>query len=141
MRYPIVIHKDPDSEYGVIVPDLPGCFSAGATVDEAMVMAREAILGHLEALIEMGQPVPDPQAIEAHRANPDYADAAFWALVDVDLSNLPGKARRINVTLNERLLDVIDQFASQTGETRSGLLQKAAAEFIEGHRRQKLAAG
>ena len=35
MRYPIVIHKDPESCYGVTVPDLPGCFSAGNTVEEA----------------------------------------------------------------------------------------------------------
>ncbi|MFC1574414.1 type II toxin-antitoxin system HicB family antitoxin, partial [Candidatus Latescibacterota bacterium] len=29
MNYPIVIHKDKNSSYGVIVPDLPGCFSSG----------------------------------------------------------------------------------------------------------------
>lgn len=29
MRYLVVIHKDKDSDYGVTVPDLPGCFSAG----------------------------------------------------------------------------------------------------------------
>ena len=29
MFYPIVIHKDPETAYGVSVPDLPGCFSAG----------------------------------------------------------------------------------------------------------------
>ena len=36
MRYPVVIHKDPESDYGVTVPDLPGCFSAGETLDEAL---------------------------------------------------------------------------------------------------------
>jgi predicted RNase H-like HicB family nuclease len=36
MRYPVVIHKDLDSDYGVTVPDLPGCFSAGTTLDEAL---------------------------------------------------------------------------------------------------------
>ncbi len=51
MRYYIgVIHKDPDSDYGVTVPDLPGCFSAGSTIDEAMAMAREAIELHVEGL-------------------------------------------------------------------------------------------
>jgi predicted RNase H-like HicB family nuclease len=36
MYFPIAIHKDPDSDYGVTVPDLPGCFSAGSTIDEAI---------------------------------------------------------------------------------------------------------
>ena len=41
MIYPIVLHKDKDSDYGATVPDLPGCFSAGATLDEALEMNRE----------------------------------------------------------------------------------------------------
>jgi len=130
MRYPIVIHKSKESDYGVTVPDLPGCFSAGTTPDEAIVMACEAILGHIEALIESGYPVPEAQPIEQHRSNPDYADAAFWALVEVDLSHLPGRAKRINISMNERVLDVIDQFAHETGESRSGLLQRAATEYV-----------
>ena len=43
MRYPIVIQKDTDSDYGVIVPDIPGCYSAGSTYDEALRNASEAI--------------------------------------------------------------------------------------------------
>ncbi len=41
LNYPILIQKEPRSDYGVIVPDLPGCFSAGRTIDEALAMARE----------------------------------------------------------------------------------------------------
>ena len=65
MRFPIVIHKEKKSDYGVTVPDLPGCFSAGSTMDEAMAMTREAIELHIEGLIEEGLPVPDPTPIEA----------------------------------------------------------------------------
>lgn len=77
LNYPIVIHKEKGSDYGVIVPDLPGCFSAGRTLDEAMAMAREAIELHLEGLIEEGQVVPDPGQIESHRRNPEY-DGGTW---------------------------------------------------------------
>jgi predicted RNase H-like HicB family nuclease len=73
MRYPVVIHKDPDSEYGVSVPDLPGCFSAGATFDAALSEAAEAIECHLEGLLLDEEPIPPPQPIEMHQANPDYA--------------------------------------------------------------------
>jgi predicted RNase H-like HicB family nuclease len=47
MRYPVVTHKDPDSDYGVTVPDLPGCFSAGETLDEALNEVVEAIECHI----------------------------------------------------------------------------------------------
>lgn len=83
MYFPIAIHKDPDSDYGVTVPDLPGCFSAGSTVDEAMLMAREAIELYLDTLISDGRAVPVPSDIEQLRNNPDFADA-IWAFVAAD---------------------------------------------------------
>ena len=55
MRYPIVIERGDDTHaYGVVVPDLPGCFSAGDTLDEAYVMAKEAVEGWLECAIDDG---------------------------------------------------------------------------------------
>ena len=101
MQYPVVIHKDPDSAYGVTVPDLPGCFTAGGTVDEALAQAVEAIECHIEGFMLDGEPISAPQPIEGHQHNPDYADG-LWALVSVDLSKLSGKSRRINITLPER---------------------------------------
>lgn len=129
MRYPVVIHKDPGSDYGVTVPDLPGCFSAGATLDEALLEVVEAIECHLEGLLLDKEPIPPPQPIEMHRTNPDYADGV-WALVNVDLAKLSGKTRRVNITLPERILTLMDNYASAHGETRSGLITQAAIEYI-----------
>jgi predicted RNase H-like HicB family nuclease len=42
MKFSVAIHKDKDSDYGVIFPDLPGCFSAGDTIEEALANAQEA---------------------------------------------------------------------------------------------------
>ncbi len=84
MLFPIAIHKDPDSDYGVTVPDLPGCFSAGSTIDEAMLMAREAIELYLEDVLASNQSPPDPSDIESLRNDPDFADA-IWAVVSVDI--------------------------------------------------------
>jgi len=129
MNYPIVIHKDEDSDYGVTVPDLPGCFSAGSTTDEAIAMAREAIELHLEGLTEEGQVVPQPGTVEQYRDLPDYKGGT-WAIVSVDPANLRLKARRINITVPERTLETIDRFARSQGETRSGFLVKAATAYI-----------
>jgi predicted RNase H-like HicB family nuclease len=85
MNFPIAIHKDVSSDYGVTVPDLPGCFSGGSTIDEAMVMAKEAIQLYLETLAQDGRELPEPSDIEHHRADPQYADA-IWAIVSVDFN-------------------------------------------------------
>ncbi len=53
MRYPIAIESgDETHAFGVVVPDLPGCFSAGDTLDEAIQMAKEAIELWLEVQID-----------------------------------------------------------------------------------------
>ena len=129
MRYPIVIDKDPDSDYGVAVPDLPGCFSGGSTMDEALDNAVEAIECHIEGMLLDGEPIPRVQSVELHKNNSDYAGGT-WAVVTVDLTKLSGKAKRVNVTIPERVLSLIDDYASRHGETRSGLMTQAALEFM-----------
>lgn len=129
MRYPVVIHKDPNSDYGVTVPDLPGCFSAGDTIDDALVQVVEAIECHIEGLMEDEEPIPTPHNIEHHRDDPRYADG-IWAVVTIDITKLSGKSRRVNITLPERLLTLMDQYAAQHAETRSGLIAQATREFI-----------
>jgi predicted RNase H-like HicB family nuclease len=87
MRYPVVIHKDPESYYGVTIPDLPGCFSAGDTVEDALTQAVEAIECYLEGLLLDSEPIPNPKDITFHTNNPDYADG-LWETVSVDLAGL-----------------------------------------------------
>ena len=84
MRYPIFIHKDPESDYGVTVPDIPGCFSAGESVEEAISCAAEAIECHIEGLLIDGESIPNPSPIEQHRDNPEYSDG-IWAFTDSPL--------------------------------------------------------
>ncbi len=66
--YTVIVEFDPDvNAYSVVVPALPGCTSQGRTLEEALGNAREAIAGHIAALRQMGEPVPEetnpPQAI------------------------------------------------------------------------------
>ena len=133
MRYPIVVHKDPDSDYGVTVPDLPGCFSAGETMDEALNNAVEAIECHIEGLLLDSEPIPSPKTVDYHQDNPDY-QGGVWALVTVDITKLSGKTRRVNITLPERILTLMDRYAAEYGETRSGLIAQATMEYITSQR-------
>ena len=125
MRFPVVLHTDDGVRFGVTVPDLPGCFSAGDTFDAALDAVLEAIDLHLEGLTEEGHDIPAPRAIAEHRINPDFADGV-WAAVEVDISRFEGRAEKMNITLPRRLLAKIDSYAKAHGETRSGFLAEAA---------------
>lgn len=125
MRYPVVLHTDDGIRFGVTVPDLPGCFSAGDTFDEALNSVIEAIDLQLEGITEDGLDIPAPHAIAQHRQHPDYADG-IWAVVDIDTARFEGRAEKINITLPRRLLAKIDDYARTHGATRSGFLAEAA---------------
>jgi predicted RNase H-like HicB family nuclease len=58
LRYKILLRKEEDSTYTVIVPSLPGCLTFGHTVEEALAMAKEAIEGFIACMIERGEEVP-----------------------------------------------------------------------------------
>ena len=126
MNYVIAIEPgDEKHAFGVAVPDLPGCFSAGDTLDEAITNAREAIELWLETVIDDGLPVPAPEPLSKHQANPEFA-GWIWAVVAVDLASLSDKVERINISLPARVLRRIDQAARQAGETRSAYLARRA---------------
>ena len=127
MNYSIAIEHEKGTSYGVEVPDLPGCFSAGDTMDEAIENAREAVAFHVEGLLDAGLPVPEPRGIETYAGKREYAGRT-WAVVSVDLAALSGRARRLNITLPERVLRRIDAAAQKNGESRSGFLARVALQ-------------
>jgi len=125
MKFTVVLHTDDGVRYGVCVPDLPGCFSAGDDLDDAITSVQEAIDLHVETLILDGVDIPIRAPIATHQANPDYADGV-WAMVDVPVEKYLGPAEKINITVPRLLLRRIDSYASAHGETRSGFLVQAA---------------
>ncbi len=64
VKYTVLIEKIEEGGYTVIVPSLPGCITQGDTWQEAMANAREAIAGYIEALKDIGKPVPVELPIE-----------------------------------------------------------------------------
>lgn len=129
MRYPVVLHSDDGTRWGVTVPDLPGCFSAGDSMDEALESVVEAIDLHLEGVTEEGGDVPVPHPIGEHRSNPGF-EGGTWALVEIDTSKFDGRAEKINITVPRRILAKIDEYAKSHGLTRSGFLVQAAERAI-----------
>lgn len=122
MRYPIAIESGTDTAaFGVIVPDLPGCFSAGDTLDEALAGAEEAAAAWIDAALDSEQAIPTPSNLEAVRSNADYAG---WTLgiITLDPALLDDTSERVNITLPRRVLRRLDALAGAAGESRSGYI-------------------
>jgi predicted RNase H-like HicB family nuclease len=58
LSYRITLRKEPEGGYTVLVPALSGCVTYGKTVEEAIEMAKDAIRGYVESLIEDGEEIP-----------------------------------------------------------------------------------
>ncbi len=127
MRYPIAIEPgDATHAYGVVVPDLPGCFSAGDTLDEAMVNAESAVLAWMETTLDQGGTIPPASSLGTLReAYPEFRDWV-WALVTVDPVLLDDTLEQIDITLPRRVLRHVDARAKAAGESRSGYLARLA---------------
>lgn len=132
MKFPIALEPGTEgTAWGVVVPDLPGCFSAGDTAEEAFANAVEAIEAHCELLAQDGKDIPVPRPLEHWQRDPEYA-GWVWGLVEVDTSRFEGKAEKINITLPRRLLARIDDYARAHHMTRSGFLAQAAQKAMRG---------
>jgi len=61
LRYLVRINKDPDSDWGASVPDLPGCVATGKTIDAALRRIQQAMELHLQGLRADGIRIPRPR--------------------------------------------------------------------------------
>ncbi|MBI2298301.1 MAG: type II toxin-antitoxin system HicB family antitoxin [Armatimonadetes bacterium] len=59
-RYPPVFTQEPEGDWSVRFADFPGIVSGGETIDEALAQGLEALAGHIEALRQLGEPLPEP---------------------------------------------------------------------------------
>ena len=126
-RYIGVLRKTGGSDFGVEFPDLPGCFSAGSTLEEARLMAGEALRLHLDGLAADGDTIPEASDLDAVGSKlRGKRGEDFYALVEVDAEQAEPVVVRVNITIEERLLKEIDSAASHEGLTRSGFLADAA---------------
>jgi predicted RNase H-like HicB family nuclease len=73
--YIALLRKDKNSDYGVEFPDLPGCISAGTTLEEARRMAEEALAAHAAFLRENGDEVPAPSPLDVIARRPEIKGA------------------------------------------------------------------
>jgi predicted RNase H-like HicB family nuclease len=122
MRYPILIEEGSDTTaFGVVVPDLPGCFSAGDSLDEALDGAREAAAAWIDAALDAGMPVPSPTKLEDARRLSGY-EGWTVGVVDLDQALFDDSIERVNITLPKRVLRRLDDLAAARHQSRGAFI-------------------
>ena len=82
IQYLVRINKDPESDWGASVPDLPGCVATGKTIDAALRRIEKAMELHLRGMREDGHKVPTPRhRVVTPRRTSRQVD--FYATVEV----------------------------------------------------------
>jgi len=126
-NYIALIRKKRNTAFGVDFPDFPGCITVGDTLDEALSNAREALGLHIKGMSEDGERIPEPSSLEAVLKDAKNRDAVPCL---VQFPRGKGKAVRINITVEENLLEEIDDAAARVGISRSAFIAEAARDKL-----------
>ena len=121
----VALIDEEDGAFGVSFPDFPGATTVGRDLDEVVAKAAEVLAFHVEGLSEDGD-VPEPRSLTEIARDPEFRAEFKRAVAVLVPYHPPARAVRINITLEESLMERIDRAASQAGETRSGCLAEAA---------------
>jgi len=116
----------------VAFPDFPGCVTVAATIEEAQKRAAEVLTFHIQAMVDDGDPIPTGGAEDALlEMIQDYEEEGHRVILASIAVDIPtGRAKRVNVTLPEYVLEALDQWARRHGQTRSALLANATMDYI-----------
>ncbi|NMT36678.1 hypothetical protein HGQ62_18755 [Stenotrophomonas maltophilia] len=128
MRYPVLIEAgDERTAWGVVVPDLPGCFSAADTLDDALTAAEEAALAWIDVALDEGRSIPTPSAPQKIAAEASKDICWILAYICIDPARLDDTIERVNISLPRRILARLDAQARAAGESRSSYIAHLAA--------------
>ena len=128
MRYPVLIEAgDERTAWGVVVPDLPGCFSAADTLDDALSAAEEAALAWIDVALDEARSIPTPSAPQKIAAEASKDICWILAYICIDPALLDDTIERVNISLPRRILARLDAQARAAGESRSGYIAHLAA--------------
>jgi predicted RNase H-like HicB family nuclease len=123
-----------DDVWGVTLPDIAGCIGAGASPDEAIASAIEALQLVAEHAQRHGHQLPNASSVSdiLEREAVDHKNGESIVFIPLLLDS--GRTVRANITLDAGLLETIDAQAKLRGLTRSAFLASAAREKIAAQR-------
>jgi predicted RNase H-like HicB family nuclease len=124
-----LIHGE-DGSFGVSFPDFPGAITSGRSAEEAIRKASEMLSFHVAGMVEDGDVLPQLRGLADLQADPDFVEDSAGAVLALIPFDMPTRAVRVNITIEESLLKAIDQAASAGGQSRSAYLAEAARARI-----------
>ena len=119
-----------DGAWGVRIPDFPGCYGAGDTIDEAVQDATRALREFAADMVTDGEKIPDPRGMLAIQKALSAAGETGGIMVYIPLLLDKSRSVRANISLDAGLLELIDDEAKRRGITRSAFIASAAREKI-----------
>src|SRR5947208_367024 len=122
-----IIEAGAESGYSVFFPDLPGCVSAGGTIEEAARNAEEALGLHLRGMIEDCAEPPPATPPDKIVADPEVREVVRFLV----RGDVPSRAVRLNISLDETLVAQIDRAAGARSMSRSGFIAAATRKALE----------
>jgi predicted RNase H-like HicB family nuclease len=131
-KYIAVVHKEPDSIFGVSFPDFPGCVAGGETLQDAHDSANEALELHIQGMIEDGDPIPKPCSFEEAQEHVSSHEAVAFLLVEIDGPEIPLK--RVNVMFPANTIAALDREAARLKTSRSRVLVDIVAKSFKDRR-------
>ena len=120
-RFICNIHKE-KSTYNATFYDFNGCVSAGKTLEDTIDNAKIALQMHIEGMIEDGEKIPEASCLEKI-AKETHAD--IRVLIEVVVSK--NKKKRIDITLDESLINIVDNLSPN----RSEFISLSIKDYIE----------
>lgn len=130
MSYAIAVIHEEKSVYGISFPDFPGCISTAKSIDEAIFKGGQALGLHVAGMVEDGEPLPILRGVAQLRADPEFEDDFENAIIAAVSVELPRRAVRVNISIDEGLLERVDRAAESAGQSRSAYLVDAAKRRI-----------
>lgn len=124
-----LIHEE-DGIFGISFPDFSGVVSTGRTEEDAIRKGAEALTFHVTGMVEDGDALPVLRSLSELRADPDFREAARDAVIALVPFEMPGKSVRLNISMDENLLEAVDRAARATGQSRSAFLAEAARQRV-----------
>jgi antitoxin HicB len=114
LPYRLVVIGEPEEGYLAEAPELPGCFTAGDTPEDAMAMLRDAMAGWFETALRDGQRVPEPSTRWPRGAAETRYSGKFVLRLPRSLHRqLADRAEAEGVSLNQLALTFIAQGLGQ----------------------------
>jgi predicted RNase H-like HicB family nuclease len=126
-----LIHEE-DGVFGISFPDFPGCISTAKREDEVLRKGGEALAFHVAGMVEDGDPLPIVRNLSELRADKSFRSDAKGAVLALVPFETPGRAVRLNISMDETLLEAVDRAAAAGGQSRSAFLAEAARRRLKG---------